>query len=353
MLSVNVKPRCSSLPPFPHQSFSLFKPLSFISVGQDSFSRLLHPFFRPSLLLTFVFFSSLRLLSLAHRVPVLHSPYQQVFFSIHLDLDSLALLSFFLMADQLAAPPPATPISPVSSFPILAISLIGMLLTTIILVGYYLIVLKCCLNWRRSDQVSHLSDSQFRRLIIHVDQLHDQQGLDEKLIRAIPTVRFNQKTHLLQGCAICLCDFRDGDFLRRIPTCSHHFHVGCIDIWLKNSGNCPICRSECSAVVEEGILEQNKREMRKGESKGDESIDIWRGSRQEGDFVLPLRRSVSMNSLCTERRERRVGFWGPETAAIEGSVGGASALRQPLFCTGGSSRSAENRVRFDASAISI
>ncbi|KAJ4829381.1 hypothetical protein Tsubulata_014524 [Turnera subulata] len=44
-------------------------------------------------------------------------------------------------------------------------------------------------------------------------------------------------------CAICLTDFKDGDSCKVLdPTCSHMYHVTCIDEWLVVARNCPICR---------------------------------------------------------------------------------------------------------------
>lgn len=47
-----------------------------------------------------------------------------------------------------------------------------------------------------------------------------------------------------EECVICLEEFVSGDVCRILPTCSHIFHLGCIDNWLLNHQlNCPVCRS--------------------------------------------------------------------------------------------------------------
>ena len=42
-------------------------------------------------------------------------------------------------------------------------------------------------------------------------------------------------------CTICLCEFDDGEDVRRLP-CMHLFHVSCVDQWLSLNKRCPICR---------------------------------------------------------------------------------------------------------------
>ncbi|KAI1318820.1 hypothetical protein EDD11_005666 [Mortierella claussenii] len=44
-----------------------------------------------------------------------------------------------------------------------------------------------------------------------------------------------------EECAICLCDFEDGDELRHLY-CDHLFHRGCVDRWLARHATCPKCK---------------------------------------------------------------------------------------------------------------
>lgn len=54
-------------------------------------------------------------------------------------------------------------------------------------------------------------------------------------------------------CVICQCDFEKRDLVRMLP-CAHHFHLKCIDKWLKGNRTCPICRQN-AAPDEEDTLE--------------------------------------------------------------------------------------------------
>lgn len=44
-------------------------------------------------------------------------------------------------------------------------------------------------------------------------------------------------------CCICLGKYGDGAELRELP-CTHHFHVDCVDKWLKINASCPLCKHE-------------------------------------------------------------------------------------------------------------
>ncbi|KAF4091173.1 hypothetical protein AMELA_G00034110 [Ameiurus melas] len=46
-------------------------------------------------------------------------------------------------------------------------------------------------------------------------------------------------------CQICFSDYKKGEKLRMLP-CFHDYHVKCIDRWLKENANCPICRADVS-----------------------------------------------------------------------------------------------------------
>lgn len=148
-----------------------------------------------------------------------------------------------------------------SSFPILAIAIIGILATAFLLVGYYIFVIKCCLNWHRFDLLRRFSSSSRRLSAADPSPAYFPaaipRGLDESLIRLIPVIRFRkdamenrgggaEETEYLE-CAVCLSDFKEGEKLRVIPNCCHAFHIDCIDVWLQSNANCPLCRSSISS----------------------------------------------------------------------------------------------------------
>ncbi len=52
-----------------------------------------------------------------------------------------------------------------------------------------------------------------------------------------------------EKCTICLCEFEEGEDVRRLP-CFHLFHVQCVDQWLCTNKRCPICRVDIETQVE-------------------------------------------------------------------------------------------------------
>ncbi|XP_050374915.1 RING-H2 finger protein ATL16 [Argentina anserina] len=146
-----------------------------------------------------------------------------------------------------------------TSFPIIAIAIIGIIATAFLLVSYYIFVIKCCLNWHRVDLLRRFSLSRNRRdedqVMVHSPGL-EPRGLDEAVIRSIPLLQYKkegknrgefEQGSLFCECAVCLNEFQEDEKLRIIPNCSHVFHIDCIDVWLQNNANCPLCRTSISS----------------------------------------------------------------------------------------------------------
>ncbi|GAV61462.1 zf-RING_2 domain-containing protein [Cephalotus follicularis] len=146
-----------------------------------------------------------------------------------------------------------------SSFPIIAIAIVGILATAFLLVSYYVFVIKCCLNWQRIDILRRFSLSRRRDedpLMAHSPAM-EARGLDESVIRSIPIFQFKKGGDNVREigerrfceCSVCLNEFQEDEKLRIIPYCGHVFHIDCIDIWLQSSANCPLCRTSISSTT--------------------------------------------------------------------------------------------------------
>ncbi|CAI0558766.1 unnamed protein product [Linum tenue] len=159
-------------------------------------------------------------------------------------------------------PPPPAPLlhSSDTSFPIIAVAVIGIIATAFLLVSYYVFVIKCCLNWHRIDILRRFSLSRGRAheealMAAHSPSAVEPRGLEESVIRSIPVFKYTKTEHQeKQGisscsveCAVCLNEFVEEEKLRKIPHCGHLFHIDCIDVWLQSNANCPLCRTSISS----------------------------------------------------------------------------------------------------------
>ncbi|PWA68119.1 RING/U-box superfamily protein [Artemisia annua] len=83
-----------------------------------------------------------------------------------------------------------------------------------------------------------------QRQLQQLFHLHDS-GLDQTFIDALPVFMYKEVVGANEpfDCAVCLCEFSENDKLRLLPTCSHAFHISCIDTWLLSNSTCPLCRN--------------------------------------------------------------------------------------------------------------
>ncbi|XP_004247719.1 RING-H2 finger protein ATL16 [Solanum lycopersicum] len=167
--------------------------------------------------------------------------------------------SFSHMKNHTISPPifgsPIHSSSNHAGFPIIAVAIIGILATCVLLVSYYIFVIKCCLNWHRIDLLRRFSISRNRRvedpLMIYSPAV-ENRGLDESVIRSIPVFKYKKReenSRIHSECVVCLNEFQENEKLRVIPNCAHIFHIDCIDVWLQNNANCPLCRNSISSCT--------------------------------------------------------------------------------------------------------
>ncbi|XP_065000381.1 RING-H2 finger protein ATL1-like [Musa acuminata AAA Group] len=225
-------------------------------------------------------------------------------------------------------PPPPSPPSSDASFPILAISILGILTTSILLLSYYVFAVRCCLNWRRSDVVGRLSRSR-RRLddrLMAYSTVTESHGLGESEIRAIPTLRYRSggdgagKTSFHE-CAVCLNEFQEEERIRLLPNCFHVFHIDCIDTWLQTNANCPLCRSSITTAAAPVPLDQFTASAPHQDPRrsGDIVIDI------RDDDSDPQAQAVTATDANTNpsrwKSEQRVGHKRGRKVHRHGSMG--------------------------------
>ncbi|KAK7292314.1 hypothetical protein RIF29_08092 [Crotalaria pallida] len=170
-------------------------------------------------------------------------------------LEYPTLPSFQTQASALQHPPP----QPASdyAFPIFAIVALSILATAFLLISYFTFLSKCYSNWHQLNPLRWISFLRARRdedpFIAFSPTTWNSRGLDESVIREIPTFQFIKgqvKDQIVYGCVVCLNEFQEQDMLKVLPSCSHAFHLDCIDIWLQTNANCPLCRSSISGKTQ-------------------------------------------------------------------------------------------------------
>lgn len=88
-----------------------------------------------------------------------------------------------------------------------------------------------------------------------------------------------------EKCTICLCEFEEGEDVRRLP-CFHLFHVQCVDQWLCTNKRCPICRVDIETQIEskeQHLYHQERSTSWNNTAVGGSSGDGGNGGRVGGN----------------------------------------------------------------------
>ncbi|XP_058111128.1 RING-H2 finger protein ATL51-like [Magnolia sinica] len=111
------------------------------------------------------------------------------------------------------------------------VTLIGIISTVVVVLIYDCIFLR----WRERRRLGPPSSSR-----------EERSRLGNSIIQMIPAYKYRKEAQINgceSECAVCLCEFEEGDEVRLLPECLHSFHAPCIDMWLFSHSNCPLCRT--------------------------------------------------------------------------------------------------------------
>lgn len=82
-------------------------------------------------------------------------------------------------------------------------------------------------------------------------QSSENQGILLNEMRDLTTLEPNDNSEEEKICVICHQKIDENQIIRKLNSCSHEFHVHCIDEWLSSHSNCPICRQNIRGESEQ------------------------------------------------------------------------------------------------------
>ncbi|OEL38450.1 hypothetical protein BAE44_0000531 [Dichanthelium oligosanthes] len=71
-------------------------------------------------------------------------------------------------------------------------------------------------------------------------------GLGASAIASLPVYKYKKRG---DECPVCLGEVKPKEKVKQLPVCTHLFHEGCIDVWLRSQRTCPVCRTLVNAVA--------------------------------------------------------------------------------------------------------
>ncbi|KAL6602804.1 hypothetical protein ACP70R_043165 [Stipagrostis hirtigluma subsp. patula] len=84
-------------------------------------------------------------------------------------------------------------------------------------------------------------------------------GLSAAAIAGLPAYKYKKEHGAGDECSVCLGEITPKEVVKQLPVCSHLFHDGCIDEWLRSHLTCPVCRTPVDAAAAPTPLELEVR----------------------------------------------------------------------------------------------
>ena len=86
---------------------------------------------------------------------------------------------------------------------------------------------------------------------LNIDNVYDFLNIDmsiydppsDSVLNKCTVITYNKNDdNVYNICSICLCDFEEGDQVRKL-ICGHLYHENCVMKWLEKNSTCPICKT--------------------------------------------------------------------------------------------------------------
>ena len=104
------------------------------------------------------------------------------------------------------------------------------------------------------------TEDDYERLLA-LDNAVERRGVSATALRRMPCSEWGGSSPSVKApsgascehherCAVCLEDYAEGESLRHLP-CLHSYHAGCVDRWFERSVECPVCKCDVNALMNE------------------------------------------------------------------------------------------------------
>ncbi|KAF8021993.1 hypothetical protein BT93_G2198 [Corymbia citriodora subsp. variegata] len=126
----------------------------------------------------------------------------------------------------------------------LTILLIGVASAALVAMVYHCI----SIGWCRQSPATNRPQ---RLRVLVTEALETPSSIENSAVHLVPASKYKKGDEIVGEdgvCAICLCEYEEGEELRTLPECVHSFHVPCIDMWLYSHSSCPMCRSDATPL---------------------------------------------------------------------------------------------------------
>lgn len=130
----------------------------------------------------------------------------------------------------------------------LFIGLLGIIAGAIMVAIYHCIVITCTSQRRVPNSTNQRQNRQTNQ-----EDRPSSTQFSSATLQQLPIYRHTKESREFT-CAICLSDFDEGEGIRVLPECLHSFHAPCIDMWLYNHSNCPICRADTRCLPSRHVI---------------------------------------------------------------------------------------------------
>jgi len=87
-----------------------------------------------------------------------------------------------------------------------------------------------------------INDQRIYRLNqININERIQRNQLPQKYIIKIKEYKLNEDLEESDNCSICLENYNKDNIIN-VLKCGHKYHKDCIDDWINDNNNCPLCR---------------------------------------------------------------------------------------------------------------